>query len=131
MWTQLRATLLADCSVETKCFLLCRTLESESRVVFLVRVLVPVPEDAYVHRTHSLVEIQPAFVHRLLMRCAREGYALLEAHSHPWAPNPRFSKIDDRSDLQKFQATQAMSPPLRHASLGCGSALGLEGRFWD
>ncbi|MCS6923264.1 MAG: ThiF family adenylyltransferase, partial [Fimbriimonadales bacterium] len=47
------------------------------------------------------------------------------------APNPRFSKIDDRSDLQKFQTTQSMSPPFRHGSLVFGSDMSFEGRFWD
>ncbi|MCX7925522.1 MAG: ThiF family adenylyltransferase, partial [Fimbriimonadales bacterium] len=131
LWTRLRATLLADCSVETKCFLLCRTLESESRVVFLAREVVPVPEDAYAQRTHSLVETRPEFVHSLLVRCAREGYSLLEAHTHPWSVNPRFSGTDDRSDLQKFQTTQSMSPPFRHGSLVFGNDMSFEGRFWD
>ncbi len=131
LWTRLRATLLADTSVETKCFLLCRTLESESRVVFLAREVVPVPDDAYAHRTHSLVETRPEFVHQLLVRCAREGYSLLEAHTHPWSANPRFSSIDDRSDLLKFQTTQSMSPPFRHGSLVFGYDMSFEGRFWD
>ncbi|GIV05908.1 MAG: thiamine biosynthesis protein ThiF [Fimbriimonadales bacterium] len=131
LWQQLRATLLADCSVETKCFLLCRTLESESRVVFLVREVVPVPDDAYVQRTAGLVETRPEFVHALLVRCAREGYALLDAHTHPWGSNPQFSKIDDRSDLQKFLTTQSMSPPFRHGSLVFGNDMSFEGRFWD
>ncbi|MCX7994047.1 MAG: ThiF family adenylyltransferase [Fimbriimonadales bacterium] len=131
VWTRLRATLLADCSVETKCFLLCRTLESESRVVFLAREVVPVSEEAYAERSASLVETRPEFVYNLLLRCAREGYSLLEAHTHPWSVNPRFSAIDDRSDLQKFQTTQRMSPPFRHGSLVFGNDMSFEGRFWD
>ncbi len=131
VWTRLEETLLADRAVETKAFLLCRVLESEARVVFLVRELVQVPEEAYVQRTESIVEIRPEFVHQLLVRCAREGYSLLEAHSHPWAPNPRFSKVDDRSDRQKFLTTQSMSPPFRHGSLVFGSDMSFEGRFWD
>ncbi len=131
LWTRLRDALLADCTVETKCFLLCRTLESESRVVFLVREVVPVPDDAYVHRSASLVETRPEFVHSLLVRCAREGYSLLEAHSHPWAGDARFSQIDDNSDYQKFSTTQSMSPPFRHGSLVFGNDMSFEGRFWD
>ncbi|MCS6918965.1 MAG: ThiF family adenylyltransferase [Fimbriimonadales bacterium] len=131
LWTRLRETLLADCSVETKCFLLCRTLESESRVAFLARELVAVPDDAYAQRTHSLVEMRPEFVHELLVRCARSGYSLLEAHSHPWGGDARFSKIDDRSDWLKFQTTQSMSPPFRHGSLVFGNDMSFEGRFWD
>ncbi|GIV09853.1 MAG: thiamine biosynthesis protein ThiF [Fimbriimonadales bacterium] len=131
LWTRLSETLLADRSVETKCFLLCRTLESEQRVVFLARELVTVPDDAYAQRTSSLVEMRPEFVHRLLVRCAREGYSLLEAHSHPWGGDARFSKIDDHSDWRKFQTTQSMSPPFRHGSLVFGSDMSFEGRFWD
>lgn len=131
LWTRLRETLLADQQVETKCFLLCRTLESESRVAFLARELVVVPDEAYAQRTHSLVEMRPEFVHNLLVRCAREGYSLLEAHSHPWAGNAHFSKIDDRSDWLKFQTTQSMSPPFRHGSLVFGNDMSFEGRLWD
>jgi molybdopterin/thiamine biosynthesis adenylyltransferase len=131
VWEHLRAALLADLTQETKCFLLCRTLESESRVVFLAREVVPVPDEAYAQRTHSLVETRPEFVHELLVRCAREGYALLEAHTHPWSTRPRFSAIDNRSDLQKFQTTQSMSPPFRHGSLVFGYDMSFEGRFWD
>ncbi|BCW96970.1 MAG: ThiF family adenylyltransferase [Fimbriimonadales bacterium] len=131
VWEQLRATLLADLSCETKCFLLCRTLESDARVVFLAREVVPVPDEGYAQRTASLVETRPEFVHALLVRCAREGYALLDAHTHPWTTQPRFSAIDDRSDLQKFQTTQPMSPPFRHGSLVFGNDMSFEGRFWD
>ena len=81
--------------------MLCRTLESSGRVVFLAREVVPVPDEAYAQRSASLVETRPEFVHALLVRCAREGYALLDAHTHPWTTLPRFSAIDDRSDLQK------------------------------
>lgn len=131
LWTRLSEALLADRSVETKAFLLCRTLESETRVVFLPRELVAVPAEAYAQRTENRVEIRPEFVHQVLVRCARAGYALLEAHSHPWMPNPHFSKIDNYSDLQKFQTTQSMSPPFRHGSLVFGSDMSFEGRFWD
>ena len=131
VWEQLRTTLLADLTQETKCFLLCRTLESGSRVVFLAREVVPVPDEAYVQRTHSLVETRPEFVYELLVRCAREGYALLEAHTHPWSTRPRFSAIDNRSDLQKFLTTQTMSPPFRHGSLVFGYDMSFAGRFWD
>jgi hypothetical protein len=131
VWEQLRATLLADLSRETKCFVLCRTLESGARVVFLAREVVPVPDEAYAQRTASLVETRPEFVHALLTRCAREGYALLDAHTHPWTTLPRFSGVDDRSDLQKFQTTQSMSPPFRHGSLVFGCDMSFEGRFWD
>ncbi|MCS7208736.1 MAG: ThiF family adenylyltransferase, partial [Fimbriimonadales bacterium] len=131
LWEQLRAPLLADCSIETKCFMLCRTLESESRVVFLVREVVPVPDDAYAHRSANLVETRPEFVHSLLVRCAREGYGLLEAHTHPWGTSPHFSATDDRSDLLKFHATQSMSPPFRHGSLVFGNDMSFAGRFWD
>jgi len=72
VWEQLRATLLADLSRETKCFVLCRTLESSGRVVFLAREVVPVPDEAYAQRTASLVETRPEFVHALLVRCASE-----------------------------------------------------------
>jgi molybdopterin/thiamine biosynthesis adenylyltransferase len=131
VWEQLRATLLADLSRETKCFVLCRTLESSGRVVFLAREVVPVPDEAYAQRSASLVETRPEFVHALLVRCACEGYALLEAHTHPWTTLPRFSGVDDRSDLQKFQTTQPMSPPFRHGSLVFGCDMSFEGRFWD
>jgi hypothetical protein len=131
VWEHLRATLLADLTRETKCFLLCRTLESGARVVFLAREVVPVPDEAYAQRSASLVETRPEFVHALLTRCAREGYALLDAHTHPWTTQPRFSAIDDRSDLQKFQTTQSMSPPFRHGSLVFGCDMSFEGRFWD
>jgi molybdopterin/thiamine biosynthesis adenylyltransferase len=131
VWEQLRATLVTDLTQETKCFLLCRTLESESRVVFLVREVVPVPDEAYAQRTASLVEMRPEFVHTLLVRCAQQGYALLEAHTHPWSTHPRFSAVDDRSDLQKFQATHSMSPPFRHGSLVFGYDMSFAGRFWD
>lgn len=131
MWEQLRTALLTDLSRETKCFLLCRTLESHARVVFLVREVVPVPDEGYVERTHSFVETRPEFVHELLVRCAREGYALLEAHTHPWTTQPRFSAIDDCSDLRRYQTTQPMSPPFRHGSLVFGYDMSFEGRFWD
>ncbi len=131
LWTRLTEALLADRCVETKCFMLCRTLELPGRAVFLVRELVEVPPDAYEERSANRVITRPEFVHTLLTRCEAEGWSLLEAHSHPWTPRPRFSSIDHQSDYQKFRVTEVLSPPFRHGTLVFGSDMGFDGHMWD
>ena len=131
LWARLSEVLLSDRTVETKCFLLCRALELPARTVFLVRELIEVPPEGYEERSSSRVITRREFVHALLVRCANEGLSLLEAHSHPWAPNPRFSFIDHRSDDQKFRATQSLSPPFRHGTLVFGSDMSFDGHMWD
>lgn len=131
LWARLSEVLLTDRTVETKCFLLCRALELPYRTVFLVRELIEVPPEGYEERSASRVITRREFVHALLMRCANEGLSLLEAHSHPWATNTRFSSIDHYSDRQKFLATQSLSPPFRHGSLVFGCDMHFDGHMWD
>lgn len=131
LWARLSEALLSDQTVESKCFMLCRVLELPMRTVFLVRELIEVPPEGYEERSASRVVTRREFVHELLVRCANEGLSLLEAHSHPWAPNPRFSSIDHQSDYQKFLATQSLSPPFRHGSLVFGSDMSFDGHMWD
>ncbi|GBC92027.1 Molybdopterin-synthase adenylyltransferase [bacterium HR15] len=131
LWARLDEVLLTDRTVETKCFMLCRVLELPGRTVFLVRELIEVPPEGYEERSASRVITRREFVHQLLTRCANEGLSLLEAHSHPWAPRPRFSAIDHRSDYQKFLATERLSPPFRHGTLVFGSDMSFDGHMWD
>jgi len=131
LWARLGEVLLTDRTVETKCFMLCRALELPGRTVFLVRELIEVPPEGYEERSASRVITRRVFVHALLTRCAHEGLSLLEAHSHPWAPNPCFSSIDHHSDYHKFLATQSLSPPFRHGTLVFGSDMGFDGHMWD
>jgi molybdopterin/thiamine biosynthesis adenylyltransferase len=131
LWVRLGEVLLTDRVVETKCFMLCRTLELPERTLFLVRELIEVPPDGYEERSPNRVVTRREFVHSLLLRCEDENLSLLEAHSHPWAPNPRFSAIDHYSDYQKFLVTQSLSPPFRHGTLVFGSDMGFEGHMWD
>lgn len=131
LWEQVYQTLLTERERESKCFLLCRALELDDCVVFLVRELVPLSEEDYEERSPARVVTRPEFVHALLQRCAREGLALLEAHSHPWGGNARFSAIDHRSDRQKFETTEVIPPPFRHGTLVFGSDMSFEGHLWD
>ncbi len=131
LWARLSEALLSDQTVETKCFLLCRALELPDRTVFLARELVEVPPDGYEERSASRVITRREFVHALLVRCANEGLSLLEAHSHPWTTNPRFSAVDHQSDYQKFRATQSLSPPFRHGTLVFGYDMSFDGHMWD
>ncbi|MFQ3610566.1 MAG: ThiF family adenylyltransferase [Fimbriimonadales bacterium] len=131
LWEQVYHTLLTERNLESKCFLLCHSLEMSDRVVFVVRELVPLSDHDYEERSPARVVTRPEFVHALLQRCAREGLALLEAHSHPWGGNARFSQIDHRSDRQKFQTTEVIPPPFRHGTLVFGSDMSFEGHLWD
>ncbi len=131
LWEALYHTLLTERERETKCFLVCQSLEMGDSTVFLVRELVPLREEDYEERSSARVVTRPEFVHALLQRCANEGLSLLEAHSHPWGGNARFSQVDHRSDLQKFQTTEVIPPPFRHGTLVFGSDMSFEGHLWD
>ncbi len=131
LWTQLYHTLMTERERETKCFLLCQSVELGDCVVFLARELVPLREEDYIERSPARVVTRPEFVHALLQRCANEGLSLLEAHSHPWGGNARFSEVDHRSDRQKFETTQSIPPPFRHGTLVFGSDMSFEGHLWD
>ncbi len=130
-WEQLEQILLKHHEVETKCFLLCKTLEHGDNVALLVHKLISMPDDAYEHRSSGLVVTRREFVHQLLVRCAEENLSMLEAHTHPWSASVRFSGIDMNSDARKFLATQSMSPPFRHATMVFGGDMSFEGHLWD
>lgn len=130
-WDRLATLLTERRDIETKAFLLGRVVEWDGGTAFLVREVVPVPEEAYEERSPDRVVVRPEFVHGLLVRCAQEGLALLEAHTHPWQMEARFSGIDHRSNRVKFRVTQAMSPPFRHGALVFGGTLSFEGSLWD
>jgi len=131
-WDRLRDELLRRRDVETKVFMLGPFIEGPTDGgAFIVREVVPVPEEAYERRTATGVVVRPEFVHGLLVRCAREGLSLLEAHTHPWAQGVRFSSIDRASDPRKFRATQSLSPPFRHGTMVFGGDLSFEGCLWD
>lgn len=131
LWHQLQEALLTERYLESKCFMLCHTLELPGRAVFLVREVVPLSESDYEVRSPSLVVTRAEFVHRLLMRCYEENLSLLEAHSHPWSGFARFSSIDHQSDYAKFQTTQSLSPSFRHGALVFGNDMSFEGHMWD
>ena len=131
LWHALAQALLTERYLESKCFMLCQVLELPGRVIFLVRELIPLAESDYEERSPSRVVTRPEFVHHLLNRCFEEDLLLLEAHSHPWSGNARFSAIDHQSDRRKFETTQSMSPPFRHGTLVFGNDMSFEGHLWD
>lgn len=131
VWEELRAALFARRDVETKAFLLARTLQARKHTALLAREVIPVPEEAYEVRTAASIVVRREFVHRLLQRCAVEGLALVEAHTHPWAERVRFSGIDIRSNAKKFRVTERIGGAFRHAALVFGGDESFQGVMWD
>ena len=75
------------------------------------------------HQSHSAISPNGKFVADALTRCRREGWSLIEVHSHPFDSGSRttFSGVDWSNDRIKMPRLASMLPgPFYHATMVVG-----------
>ncbi len=130
LWSQLRSHLLpANDSAgqaaenEQLAFVLAAPNVSSSRIRLVgYELLRALPEDLD-HQSPSGISPHGQFVAAALTRCRREGWSLIEVHSHPFDSGSRttFSGIDWSNDRMKMPRLASMLPgPFYHATMVVG-----------
>lgn len=103
-------------SNEAVALLLCGRRSGESRHVFVVNRVLPIPHKEC-RRAEDRVTWPTRYVDELLEICYKTGQAVLKIHSHP-SGFPRFSIADDESDKQVFGAVSSLlDDGMPHASV--------------
>ena len=133
----LQAQLLPDDGCERAAYLLCRVAqagmdpwEQQAHMKFLVRQVVPVPEDEVLESTPTRVTWTTRSFVKLLKEAECTGQVVAIVHNHP-AGFPKFSSQDDANEPDLLQgAINRNGPGTRLLSLIMTPDGRLTGRVW-
>src|SRR5260221_4063323 len=94
-----------------------QTSRSDGTIRLLVREIeFPQPEE-HITQEWDRVVLKPELVARVTKRAAREGFALIFAHSHPGPSGPAVSATDDEGERHLAAFLQRRHPACTHAAL--------------
>lgn len=88
-----------------------------------------ISDDGFRDASSGHVELRPAALIDAVNRASQEGYALVEAHSHPGSSVARFSSVDERG-LGEVVPYMLGSLPTRVYGATVWGREGFEGRVW-
>jgi molybdopterin/thiamine biosynthesis adenylyltransferase len=130
LWSRLRDHLLRAeddpgkwASNEQLAFVLAAPNVSASRIRLVGHELLLAQSKDLDHQSPSAISPDGEFVADALSRCRREGWSLIEVHSHPFDSGFRttFSGIDWSNDRMKMPRLASMLPePFYHATIVVG-----------
>lgn len=130
LWSELRSHLLSANAKpghpggnEQMAFILAAPNVSASRIRLVGHELLRAHPPDLDHQSPSAISPNGQFVATALTRCRREGWSLIEVHSHPFDPasHTTFSGIDWSNDRMKMPRLAAMLPePFYHATMVVG-----------
>jgi molybdopterin/thiamine biosynthesis adenylyltransferase len=130
LWSELRSHLLSAANRpgrgtgnEQMAFILAAPNVSASRIRLVGHELLRAQPTDLDHQSPSAISPNGQFVATALTRCRREGWSLIEVHSHPFdsAPQTTFSGIDWSNDRMKMPRLASMLPePFYHATMVVG-----------
>jgi molybdopterin/thiamine biosynthesis adenylyltransferase len=130
LWSRLRDHLLPAqddpvkwASNEQLAFILAAPNVSASRIRLVGHELLLAQSKDLDHQSPSAISPDGQFVADALSRCRREGWSLIEVHSHPFDSGFRttFSGIDWSNDRMKMPRLASMLPePFYHATIVVG-----------
>ncbi|BCM94486.1 hypothetical protein IAD21_06393 (plasmid) [Abditibacteriota bacterium] len=116
---------------EAVALLLCGRRRGESRHIFTVREVHPVPYADCIIRKEDQVTWDTQHIDALVQRAFNKGLAIVKVHSHPTG-NDQFSLVDDESDASIFASVASLlADGLPHASVIMGPDGSLFGRVID
>lgn len=132
LWSELRSHLLTSNSGpgcrggnEQMAFILAAPNVSASRIRLVGHELLRAQLTDLDHQSPSAISPNGQFVATALTRCRREGWSLIEVHSHPFdsASHTTFSSIDWSNDRMKMPRLASMLPePFYHATMVVGQS---------
>ncbi len=99
IFEELRGHLLASRSVETHAFL----FGGFSDTTITVGRLWKTAPDMYERRSEVIVDLSREYVIKALEYARQNNFALIDAHSHPWASEAVFSATDDRYGIENAE----------------------------
>ncbi len=130
LWSELRSHLLSANAKpghpggnEQMAFILAAPNVSASRIRLVGHELLRAHPPDLDHQSPSAISPNGQFVATALTRCRREGWSLIEVHSHPFdsASHTTFSGIDWSNDRMKMPRLASMLPePFYHATMVVG-----------
>lgn len=118
---------------EQLAFALAAPARSAGGVRLAVREVLPARPEDLDHRSPVAIVPNGEFVAAALTRCRREGWSLVEAHSHPFShgPGTTFSPVDWASDRAKMPRVARLLPPdVLHATMVLGHS-SLDAHYYD
>lgn len=118
---------------EQMAFILASVNRSASGVKLLAREMVQARAEDFVYQSRGGLEPKAEFVAATVKRCIKEGWHLIEVHSHPFDSGEQttFSKVDWTNDRVKMPAMASILPePFLHATMVVGQNA-LDAHFYD
>ncbi len=113
----LRQALFTSDGKENAAFLVCGVSETKDNFTYLIREVLPVPDDGYVERLSYHLEIAPRFINSVVDRCVGKGFGIVATHSHPGHGIASYSTSDDHGESRLFAVFADLLGPRKHASL--------------
>ncbi|HEY0753837.1 MAG TPA: ThiF family adenylyltransferase [Ktedonobacteraceae bacterium] len=118
---------------EQMAFILASVNKSALGVRLLAYEMIPACSTDFVYQSRGGLEPKPEFVAATIKRCLKEGWHLIEVHSHPFDSGLRttFSKIDWANDRMKMPSIASIIPePFLHATMVVGQNA-LDAHFYE
>lgn len=119
---RLRAHLLRGRDAdEEAAFLLAAGHDHAEGHDFLVREVLPVPDEALFAKGRAGLEIDPVFISTVVKKARTEELSIFLCHSHPFTDIAvRFSSIDDAGEERLFPRFLAQVPTCAHGAIVFG-----------
>jgi molybdopterin/thiamine biosynthesis adenylyltransferase len=118
---------------EQMAFLLASSNRSALNTRLLVSEMIPASPADFVYQSRGGLEPRAEFVAATIKRCLKEGWHLIEVHSHPFDTGSRttFSAVDWANDRKKMPALASIIPePFLHATMVVGQKA-LDAHYYD
>jgi len=127
----LKSHLLREGNGEEAALLVAGTSETNQMTNFLVREVIPVPNDGFLEKWHAFLTISPDFMMPILKRCRYDRLSVILAHSHPFSGDSvTFSSIDANGERILMPRIQQRIPDRHHGAIVLGRT-SIDARIWE
>jgi len=127
----LKSHLLREGNGEEAALLVAGTSETKQSINFLVREVIPVPNDGFLEKWHAFLTISPDFMMPILKRCRYDRLSVILAHSHPFSGDSvTFSSIDANGERILMPKIQQRIPDRHHGAIVLGRT-SIDARIWE
>jgi len=116
-WQAMNDGLWRRSDVESAAVLLADQLSGGGGVVYAVREVIVVPDDAYEKREADLLRLSAAWMNGLVARARLAALSVLSVHTHPKHGRAGFSWADDAGDERLVPAIHRRIPAVNHGAV--------------
>jgi len=115
---------------EEGAFMLAGRIRLPGRLIFVVREVLPVPQDEIISHSSMHLDARPEFIARVLKRARADSLSVIQVHSHPFSRGGvGFSSRDHFGEKRLFPKIAQRVPGVEHAALLFGHNA-YAGRVW-